>query len=41
MTVVTLKKLSFQGRLVTLEDLKGGITVHVKKISVNQLRSAV
>ncbi|GFU68126.1 uncharacterized protein TNCV_247901 [Trichonephila clavipes] len=36
-----LKNLAYRGRLVTLEDLKDSIALHVRSISVDQLRSAV
>ncbi|GFX73755.1 DUF4817 domain-containing protein [Trichonephila clavipes] len=36
-----LKNLVYGGRLITLADLKGSITLHVRSISVDQLRSAV
>ncbi|GFV11487.1 uncharacterized protein TNCV_1413641 [Trichonephila clavipes] len=36
-----LKNLVYRGRLITLADLKDSITLHVKSISVDQLRSAV
>ncbi|GFW84315.1 uncharacterized protein TNCV_1131841 [Trichonephila clavipes] len=36
-----LKNLVYRGRLITLADLKDSITLHVRSISVDQLRSAV
>ncbi|GFU40802.1 uncharacterized protein TNCV_2466321 [Trichonephila clavipes] len=36
-----IKNLVHRGRLITLEDLKDSITLHVRSISVDQLRSAV
>ncbi|GFX66586.1 uncharacterized protein TNCV_1794971 [Trichonephila clavipes] len=36
-----LKNLVYGGRLITLADLKDSITLHVRSISVDQLRSAV
>ncbi|GFU32491.1 uncharacterized protein TNCV_4890101 [Trichonephila clavipes] len=36
-----LKYLVYRGRLITLADLKDSITLHVRSISVDQLRSAV
>ncbi|GFV35673.1 uncharacterized protein TNCV_1892831 [Trichonephila clavipes] len=36
-----LKNLVYRGRRITLVDLKDSITLHVRSISVDQLRSAV
>ena len=36
-----LKNFVYRGRLVTLADLKDGITLHVRTISIDQLRFAV
>ncbi|GFT37031.1 uncharacterized protein TNCV_175491 [Trichonephila clavipes] len=36
-----LKNLAYRRRLITLADLKDSITLHVRSIFVNQLRSAV
>ncbi|GFX54233.1 uncharacterized protein TNCV_2338671 [Trichonephila clavipes] len=36
-----LKNLVYRGRRITLADLKYSITLHVRSISVDQLRSAV
>ncbi|GFW61471.1 uncharacterized protein TNCV_347191 [Trichonephila clavipes] len=36
-----LKYLVYRGRLITLADLKDSITLHVRNISIDQLRSAV
>ncbi|GFX12675.1 uncharacterized protein TNCV_3157961 [Trichonephila clavipes] len=36
-----LKNLVYRGRLITLADLKDSVTLHVRSISVDQLRSAV
>ncbi|GFU58804.1 uncharacterized protein TNCV_904631 [Trichonephila clavipes] len=36
-----LKNFVYRGRLMTLADLKDSITLHVRSISVDQLRSAV
>ncbi|GFW23203.1 uncharacterized protein TNCV_3803031 [Trichonephila clavipes] len=36
-----LKNLVYRGRLITLADLKDSITLHVRSISVDQLRLAV
>ncbi|GFV32773.1 uncharacterized protein TNCV_3312541 [Trichonephila clavipes] len=36
-----LKNLVYRGRLIILADLKDSITLHVRSISVDQLRSAV
>ncbi|GFT95813.1 uncharacterized protein TNCV_311661 [Trichonephila clavipes] len=38
---VYLKNLVYRERLITLADLKDSITLHVRSISVDQLRSAV
>ncbi|GFX07036.1 uncharacterized protein TNCV_1556391 [Trichonephila clavipes] len=35
-----LKNLVYRGRLITLADLKGSITLHVRSISVDQIQSA-